>query len=162
FDKVDTTGFNTGLSAVTLADSVQIDGKFYQYHDRITGLKDGFRYFAAVTSFDTGDDQIEPLESGITQNQALAVPAPNATESKGRGVTVFPNPSNAEAAWDAGRKARDHYLWFANLPRQCSIQIYTLSGDRVKTIEFDGDTYHGAGARGLYNPATDIGVDPPS
>jgi len=56
---------------------------------------------------------------------------------------------------------RDHYLWFANLPRQCSIQIFSLSGDEVKRVEFDGDTYHGEGARGLYNSSTEIGVDPP-
>ncbi len=162
FDKVDTTGFNTGLGAITLPESVQVNGKYYQYHYRITGLKDGFRYYAAVTSFDMGDDQIESLESGIPQNQTLTVPAPNATEAKGRGVTVFPNPYHAEAAWDAGRLVRDHYLWFANLPKHCSIDIYTLSGDKLKSIEFDGDTYHGAGTRGLFNPSTDLGVDAPT
>jgi len=162
FEKVDTTGFNTGLAAITLADSVQVNGKYYQYHYRITGLKDGFRYYAAVTAFDMGDTQIEPLESGIPQNQTLTVPAPNAAESKGRGVTVFPNPYHAEAAWDAGRVVRDHYLWFANLPKQCTIDIFTLSGDKVKSIDFNGDTYNGSNARGLFNPATDLGVDAPT
>jgi hypothetical protein len=162
FDKVDTSGFNTGLSAVALPDSVPINGRYYQYHYRITGLLDGFRYFASVTSFDTGDEQIESLESGKTQNQTLAVPAPSAAEAQGRGVTVFPNPYHAEAAWDAGRLVRDHYLWFANLPKRCSIEVYTLSGDRVKSIEFDGATYHGVDTRGLFNPSTDIGIDPPT
>ena len=35
------------------------------------------------------------------------------------------------------------------------------SRDQVKTFEFDGDTYQGQGTRGLFNPATEIGVDPP-
>ena len=161
FDKDDTTGFNTGFSAVALPDSQFINGIWCHYRYRITGLKTGFRYFAAVTSYDIGDEQIESLESGLTQNQILTVPAPSTAQAAGRSVSVFPNPYHAEAQWDAGRLVRDHYLWFANLPRQCSIQIFSLSGDEVKRVEFDGDTYHGEGARGLYNSSTEIGVDPP-
>jgi hypothetical protein len=161
FDRVDTTGFNTGFEAVALPDSVLIEGVWYHYRYRIENLKTGFRHFVAVTSYDTGDQQIESLESGITQNQARVVPAPSTEEARGRQVVVFPNPYKAEAQWDAGRLVRDHYLWFANLPRQCTIKIYTLAGDLVKEVEFDGDTYQGAGARGLYNPATEIDVNPP-
>jgi hypothetical protein len=127
----------------------------------VSGLKTGFRYFVAVTSYDTGDDQIESLESGITQNQLLTVPSPSTAEATGRSVTVFPNPYKAEAQWDAGRLVRDHFLWFANLPRHATIQIFSLSGDELRSIDFDGDSYHGEGARGLFNPATEIGVDPP-
>ena len=161
FDKVDTTGFNTGFSAIALPDSQLVNGIWTHYRYRINGLKTGFRYFVAVTSFDTGDDQIESLESGVTQNQVLTVPAPSSAQVAGRGVTVFPNPYHGEAAWDAGRLVRDHFLWFANLPRRCSIQIFSLAGDQVKAIDFDGDTYRGEGARGLFNPATELGVDPP-
>ncbi len=161
FDKADTSGFNTGFAAIALPDSQFVNGIWCHYKYRIIGLKTGFRYFASVTSFDTGDQQIESLESGLTQNQVLAVPAPSSAQASGRAVTVFPNPYHAEAAWDAGKLVRDHYLWFANLPRQCTIRIFSLAGDQVKTFEFDGDTYQGQGTRGLYNPATEIGVDPP-
>jgi hypothetical protein len=161
FDLVDTTGFNTGFSLIALPDSQLVNGIWCHYKFRVSGLKTGFRYFASVTSYDIGDEQIESLESGLTQNQILTVPAPSSAQTAGRGVSVFPNPYHAEAQWDAGRLVRDHYLWFANLPRQCSIQIYSLSGDLVKKFEFDGDTYHGEGTRGLYDPSTEIGVDPP-
>ena len=161
FDKDDTTGFNTGFSAIALPDSQLVNGMWVHYKYRITGLKTGFRYFASVTSFDTGDQQIESLESGETQNQLLTVPAPSVAQAQGGKVTVFPNPYKAEAQWDAGRLVRDHYLWFANLPKHATIQVFSLSGDQVKAIDFDGDTYKGQGARGLYNPSTEIGVDPP-
>jgi hypothetical protein len=161
FDKEDTTGFNTGFSAVALPDSQFINGIWVHYRYRVTGLKTGFRYFVAATSYDTGDQQIESLESGVTQNQLLTVPSPSTAEAQGRKVTVFPNPYKAEAAWDAGKLVRDHFLWFANLPRHATIQIFSLSGDQVSSIDFDGDTYHGEGARGLFNPATELGVDPP-
>ncbi|MEP7027357.1 MAG: hypothetical protein ABI960_02070 [Candidatus Eisenbacteria bacterium] len=161
FDEPDTAGFNTGFSAIALPDSQFVNGIWCHYKYRISGLKTGFRYFVSVTSFDTGDQQIESLESGLTQNQLLTVPAPSTAEAAGRNVTVFPNPYRAEAAWDAGRLVRDHYLWFANLPRRCKIQIFSLAGDQVKAYDFDGDTYRGQGTRGLYNSATEIGVSAP-
>ena len=33
-----------------------------------------------------------------------------------------------------------------------SLRIYTLSGDMVFEKEFDGATYHGEGARGIFDP----------
>jgi hypothetical protein len=162
YDKPDTTGFDTGFSAIALADSVEIDGTWYHYRQRITGLKTGFKYFAAVTAYDTGDDQIESLESGLTQNLAQTVPAPSPAEAAGRKVTVFPNPYKVEAQWDAGRLVRDHYLWFANLPERCTIRIYTLAGDLVKSFPFDGATYDGSSARGLFNPGAEAALGAPA
>ena len=65
---------------------------------------------------------------------------------------MFPNPYRVEARWDANDLVRDHYLWFANLPKRCTIRIYTLGGDLVFETDFDGATYHGQGARGIYDP----------
>ena len=98
----------------------------------------------------------------MTQNLAQAVPAPSPDESAGRKVTVFPNPYKVEAQWDAGRLVRDHYLWFANLPERCTIRIYTLSGDLVKNIDFDGATYDGSSARGLYDPSSEAAIGRPA
>jgi len=160
----DTTRFNTGFGAITLATPVTTNGVTYSYKYSIDGLRNGFSYFAAVTSFDTGTPEIESLESGITQNKTLAVPAPTPGEVKtaGRGVTVFPNPYRVEARWDQGRLVRDHYLWFANLPARCTLRIFTLSGDLVFETNFDGANYHGENARGVYNPRRDLDVDPPT
>lgn len=151
----DSTGFNTGLGAVRLAQPAIIDGVTYQYKYTVDNLRNGFKYFCSVTAYDLGTPDIESLESGISQNEAMAVPAPAAGEGSGK-VTVFPNPYRVEALWDRKRQARDHYLWFANLPQQCSINIYTLSGDLVYRGDFDGRTYDGSNARGIYQPGTDI------
>lgn len=155
----DTTGFNTGFEAVR-RDTV-IDGIPYRYHYAATGLKDGFNYFGAVTSYDLGDDRVESLESGLSQNKFQAVPLPAPGEDE-RGPIVFPNPYRVEARWDRGTQVRDRYLWFARMPRRCVLRIYTLAGDRVFETRFDGSTYHGEGTRGLYDPRQDLDVSPPA
>ena len=90
FDLRDTTGFNTGLEGALAPVPLVRDGVTYRYHHRIDGLKDGFRYWGAVTSYDTGDQSIESLESNIGQNKFLVVPSANADEHPG--VIVFPEP----------------------------------------------------------------------
>jgi hypothetical protein len=42
------------------------------------------------------------------------------------------------------------------------LRIYTLAGDRIFETRFDGTTYHGEGARGLYDPRQDLDIGPPS
>jgi hypothetical protein len=159
----DTTGFNTGFKAVDLgADSVRFGSTWYHYRFTVPGLRNGFKYYCAVTSFDRGTSLIESLESGTTQNLTLAVPGPAADERKAIGPTVFPNPYRVEARWDQGQKVRDHYLWFTRLPARCKLKIFTLAGDLVFEKDFDGSTYAGEGARGLYNPAQDAPLAPPS
>ena len=162
FDLVNAFGYNTGLDSVRLDPPVVIDGVTYDYRLTVPSLRNGFKYFAAVTSFDIGSEAIESLESGISQNKTMAIPAPSPDESKGGKVTVFPNPYRVEARWDQGDLVRDHYLWFANLPKRCTIRIFTLSGDLVFEADFDGATYHGEGARGVYNPREEFDVSAPT
>jgi hypothetical protein len=160
FDVVDTTGFNTGLDSLRLATPLVVDGVAYRYHRAITGLRDGFRYYGAVTSYDTGDQKVESLESGISQNKFVAVTLPSPAEAGGDPI-VFPNPYRVEARWDQGAQVRDHYLWFARLPARCRLSVYTLGGDRVFETRFDGAQYHGESARGLYDPRQDLDTPPP-
>jgi hypothetical protein len=146
-DIVDSLLENTGLEA--LRDPVTIDGVQYEYRYDITGLRDGFKYWVSVTAFDTGAPDIGPLESGRSQNRTFAIPGgPAADVGK---VKVFPNPYRGDAAWD-GTLPRDRYLWFVNLPHRCTIKIYTLAGDLVDTIEFDGSTYDATEIRGIFDP----------
>lgn len=156
----DTTGFNTGLGAIRLDPPRVVDGVTYRYHYSVDNLRDGLSYFGAVTSYDLGGEQVPSLESGIPQNKFQAVPLPG-PEERTRGVTVFPNPYRVEAAWDQGTLVRDHYLWFANLPRRAMLRIYTLAGDRVFETRFDGDSYEGQGTRGLYDPRQDFDTPAP-
>jgi hypothetical protein len=151
----DTTGFNTGLDAVRLPAPVSIDGETYQYKYTLPNLRNGFKYFASVTAYDLGTTEIESLESGHSQNEVMVVPAPQAGE-RTQGVVVYPNPYRVEALWDHGQNVRNHYLWFANLPSKCTIRIYTLAGDLVYETDFDGATYNGSNARGVYDPASDL------
>ena len=151
----DTTGFNTGLDAIRLPTPVTIDGETFQYKYTLSNLRNGFKYFAAVTAYDLGTTEIESLESGRSQNEVMVVPAPQPGE-RNQGVVVFPNPYHVEALWDHGQNVRNHYLWFANLPSKCTIRIYTLAGDLVYETDFDGATYNGSNARGIYDPAADL------
>ena len=151
----DTTGFNTGLVGIRLATPEVIDGVTYHYKYSLGNLKNGFKYFASVTGYDLGTTEIESLESGRSQNEVMVVPAPRAGE-RAQGVVVFPNPYRVEARWDHGDGVREHYLWFANLPSQCTIRIYTLAGDLVYLADFNGATYNGSNARGIYNPSSDL------
>ena len=151
----DSAGFNTGFDAVRIPGGVTIDGVTYHYKYTLGHLRDGFKYWAAVTAYDLGTSDIESLESGLNQNEQMVVPGPAPGESNA-GVTVFPNPYRVEARWDVGRQARDHYLWFANLPAQSRLKIYTLSGDLIYEVDFDGAGYDGRNARGIYRPASDL------
>jgi hypothetical protein len=160
FDIADSTGFNTGLDTVRLAEPVIEQGDTLRYATRISALRDGLPYYVAVTAYDTGDQQIVSLESNVNENKTLAVPNPAPGERSG--VVVYPNPYKVEAAWDQGRLVRDHWLWFANLPERCRIRIYTLSGDLVYETRFDGATYDGSNARGLYDPSRDLDVGAPA
>ena len=57
-------------------------------------------------------------------------------------IKVVPNPYIAAAIWEAknpfstGRGARE--LHFTHLPMECTIRIYTVDGELVKTIEHNG------------------------
>ena len=155
----DTTGFNTGFGAVKLNPPAVLDGVTYQYAQKVTGLKNGYRYYCGVTAYDLGNTAVSSIESGLSViNRVAAIPGPAPGEKPSQGPIVFPNPYRVEADWDQGRTVRDHYLWFTNLPERCTVRVYTLSGDIVYEKEFDGATYHGEGTRGLYNPAGGLGA----
>ncbi len=156
FDLPDTSGFNTGID--TLTTPKRINGVDYNYHYSVSGLRNGFKYYCAVTAYDLGNSQIGSLESGVSaRNRIIAIPGPQPGEIAEDHPTVFPNPYRVEARWDQGQQVRDHYLWFTNLPRRCTLRIYTLSGDLVFEKDFDGDTYRGEGARGIFNPDKSLG-----
>jgi hypothetical protein len=49
-------------------------------------------------------------------------------------------------------------IWFCGLPDRCTIRVYTLAGDAVLSLEFDGSVYHTENVRGVWtqdrNPDT--------
>jgi hypothetical protein len=153
----DTASFNTGFKAIQHDTTFAGDPVQYRYKYTVRGLRNGFKYYCAVAAFDLGSTVMPPLESGLSQNRRVAVPGPRPNEQPGSKPTVFPNPYRVEAHWDQGRYVRDRYLWFVNLPERCTLRIYTLAGDLLFEQAFDGSTYHGEGARGIYDPSTSLG-----
>ncbi len=165
FDLRDTLSYDTGLDSL-LAPAPRTfieepDTFLCPYRYAIDGVRDGFKYWISVTSFDRGSNEIDPLESGIAQNRIFTIPGPRREELPGRKVSVFPNPYHGDAAWDE-ELLRDRYLWFIGLPQRCTIRIYNLAGDLIQTIPFDAERYGATDVRGIYdpddvwNPAADI------
>jgi hypothetical protein len=56
-------------------------------------------------------------------------------------VAVVPNPYVAASEWERKPDLRsgrgERLLYFIHLPKQCTIRIYTLSGELVQTLEHD-------------------------
>ncbi|MCK4420197.1 hypothetical protein KAW18_12070 [candidate division WOR-3 bacterium] len=131
FDKVDWYGYNVGLE--------------HTYTD--SGLLNGFNYYYAVTSYDLPDtvEGTGPKESSIVFSLIEAIPG--SPSGSGKKVSVVPNPYRGdvdytEDGWEvptyaptAGWTERDRKIQFINLPADCTIRIYTLTGDLVRTIK---------------------------
>jgi hypothetical protein len=112
-------------------------------------------YFA-VTAFDVGNPQtgLSSLEGSKQTNSTLvyAFDESDAVKEKGSKVEVFPNPyrrdGNYHPQYEKGDGNFDRRLRFVNLPPKCTIRIYTLDGDLVRTLEHDKQeddlnaTYH--------------------
>ncbi len=120
----------------------------HQYED--TSLVLGFNYFYAVTSFDDGSQNIlEPgrsLESSrITSTAYLGTsasrPAQTTHSEFEENLRVVPNPFNIRSRNfgdpNDPSSVENNRILFVGLPGKCTIRIYTVSGDLVKTIEHD-------------------------
>ena len=156
----DTASFNTGFGTIALDPPVPVDGLQALYKFTVNGLRDGFKYYCAVTAFDLGNNQIRSLESARTQNQRIGVPGPQPGERPDSKPTVYPNPYRVEARWDQGKGIREHWLTFDNLPKRCTIRIFTLAGDLLFVKEFEGNTNDVDDARGMYNRSASLGGKP--
>jgi hypothetical protein len=161
-DAIDSIGFNTGFAGVRFDTALVVDGDTLQARYRVTvpSLRNGFRYWASVTSYDIGDPAqgLPPLESGIPQNKTLFVPgARGGGASRAERVTVYPNPYRGQASWD-GDLPREKLLWFNHLPERCVIRIFTMAGDIVDEIRFDGSSYRADGVFLLDRPDEDLPV----
>ena len=134
----DAYGFNTGFSKVELSEPVTFpdDTTQYYYKFHVSNLLNGWQYLFSVTAFDKGDpdNNLESLESSplASMNRILPGTLPNNKDTAQ--VGVYPNPYYGNAYWD-GSTERLRKIYFYNLPSECEITIYTLSGDIVKRIE---------------------------
>ncbi len=130
FDRIDSIGYNRGLPPHSDIPGYE---DWYEFVDR--GVKNGFTYEYAVTSFDQGEPTLglESLESAIGQNVIEVIPGtPPSHEKK---VGVYPNPYRQSSVWDRPGDPRGRVIRFYNLPEDCIIYIFTLNGELIKTLE---------------------------
>ena len=150
-------GFNTGFNAVKLSEPVTFpnDPTQYYYKYELDNLLNGWQYLFSVTAFDKGDpsNNLESLESSALANLNRIIPGTPPTSDPSVEIGVYPNPYYANAVWD-GSSERLRKIYFFNLPAECEITIYTLSGDVVKRIEHDQQS-NGSDIRWFENYASD-------
>jgi hypothetical protein len=112
----------------------------HSYED--TEAERGIAYYYYVAAFDDGvsntpgvNDSSEVLESGKYLNmttQAAYLTRPPGEELSE--IRIVPNPYNI-AAQELQYTGEPDKIMFLNLPGYCDINIYTESGDLVRTIE---------------------------
>lgn len=115
----------------------------HKYDD--TTAQRGLAYYYYVTAFDDGTSnkpdwhgKVESLESSqwanVTQKAAnLKKQAASSLDN----VVIVPNPYNISAS-ELQFVGEQNKIMFLNLPLECTIRIYTESGDLIRTIEHFG------------------------
>lgn len=130
--------FDTGFEFVELTEPVTFPGDTVQYYYKyvLTNLLNGWQYLFAVSAFDEGDPEnnLEILESSPLANFQRILPGTPSTDDPNVQIGVYPNPYYGNAIWD-GSSERLRKIYFFNLPSDCQITVYTLSGDIVKRID---------------------------
>jgi len=108
----------------------------------------GFAYYYYVTAYDDGtqnwDQPGRSLESGKYWNMMLRAKPVHPFMSKSQvphldNIKVVPNPYNDKSSrlnWPG----EENKLLFINLPLQCTIKIFTVTGDLVKTLHHHDNT----------------------
>jgi hypothetical protein len=132
-----------------------IVGDAYSYEDQF-GVFNGFNYFYNLTAYrynPLGNFEESPRLSDINNidNQVNAlslVPRsnPSETASDMENIKVVPNPFIISAPWDEARVGNSVFgepirnIAFTNLPTPCTIKVFTVDGDLVKTLEHTNPT----------------------
>lgn len=138
-------GPNVGMEAIRV-DDVH-DDSTYQYI--IADTRPLWPRYYSITAYDFGDPKsgLGPLETPTTANAVLLAPAGNPSKP----VRVVPNPYRAYLdytrphsgglSWENQNDGTidfypqvDRRIEFQNLPLQCLIRIFTVSGDLVAII----------------------------
>ena len=115
---------------------------------RDTTVQRGFSYFYYVTAYDDGtqnwDHPGERLESGkywnmMQRNQPVHPYLSKTPVKTLDNIKVVPNPYH-DLSVMYNYPGEPNKLMFINLPPQCTIKIYTMSGDLVKTLDHTDGT----------------------
>lgn len=133
------------IDTVLKGDPKYLVGINYKYVD--SNVTIGQRYYYSLTAFDNSN-----LETSIFANRTLTpFTATLAPKDNLEEVLVVPNPFViGEGFSQPGEKDK---IQFVNIPNPCTIRIYTVRGDLVKTINVN----EGDGAIVSWDQVTDYG-----
>ena len=145
--------FETGFESVTLDEPLQFDGdtNVYKYKFSIDSVLNGWQYAISVTAFDRGNEEsnLESLESSPLANNYRAFAGKPANENLSTNAPfAYPNPYYAGASWEgvSNFQEQSRKLYFANLPANCEIYVFTAAGDFLDMITHNGQ-YDGSDIR---------------
>jgi hypothetical protein len=132
------------IADITVGDANFFDPitQSYTYIDRKVAL--GFGYHYSVTAYDNGDPSwdvdtqvsIPPLESSVFANRTKGGAFLTTLKSQERTldeISVVPNPFYRNSGLQM--QGSENFIFFVNLSKKCTIRIYTVRGDLVKTIQ---------------------------
>jgi hypothetical protein len=126
-------------------------GGYYELVDGVDGggavtgdVSNGTRYYYAVVGYDFGNFTSFdfPAYGGRNVNAVSVIPLPTSRNVLDD-IRVVPNPYKGSADWEewTGSGSRLGRLYFMNLPSKCTIRIYTIAGDLVRTLEHHDISY---------------------
>ncbi len=124
------------------------DHRYYEYEYLIENLQPSKPYYVSVTAFDYGSRRIalSSLETAPGLNDIMAYPLPSSkiVEEQALKVGVYPNPYRINSGYarngfenrDRTKSAeRSRAIHFINLPKVCTIRIFSIDGDLIQQIE---------------------------
>ena len=100
----------------------------WKYKDNTVQV--GVGYFYAITAIDSSG-----IESGMTNRNAKGLVTARQPALNTLNVSVFPNPFRLVSGLPTA--GEESSIVFTNLPARCTIRIYTVSGELVRTLEHD-------------------------
>jgi len=147
--------FDNGFEQVRITDELGnpatkfFDGDTIPYHYMypLNDLLNGWQYSITLTAFSDGDAEagLPSLESSLLANEKTIIPGTTSSRADSTSeIGIFPNPYSVTASWDAkANMERGRKIYFYNLPQKAIITIYTLSGDKVRTLVHEEGISHG-------------------
>ena len=153
----DMTGNNlfneTGFGKIRLDQPKMFEGDETPYHYKFTinNIQNGWQYAVSVSAYDRGNENsnLESLESSLLSNNFRAFAGkPANTNLETNAPFVYPNPYYAGAAWEgqSNFQEQSRKIYFANLPANCTIRVFTVAGDFIDEFEHTPD-YNGSDTR---------------
>ena len=129
----------TGPTDTTFVLHEELPASAREYTDTRVTRGDDYYYYVAAVNADGLESSRFLNRTGTTSDKFLEALTPSRApdENWQENVVVVPNPYHAQGAYNYGENRR---LVFLNLPAYANIHIYTVTGDRVQTIEHVSNT----------------------